>query len=96
MIASPPPGAQWTTSHHKAKTSKKSKSGKRGPKVRKAYAKGFSTGSETASEEDEKPAVKQPALASPESTEKRKTTAANRCKKDVTTTKEKQKVTVTK
>ena len=72
LIASPPCGAQWTASHQKAKKSKKSKSGKRGAKARKAYVPGFSTGSETASDEDENPAAKQPALAPPEATGKKR------------------------
>ena len=72
LIASPPCGAQWTASHQKAKKSKKSKSGKRGAKARKAYAPGFSTGSETVSDEDANPAAKQPAQPPPEATGKKR------------------------
>ena len=72
LIASPPCGAQWTASHQIAKKSKKSESGKRGAKARKAYVPGFSTGSETASDEDANPAAKQPAQAPPEATGKKR------------------------
>ena len=96
LIASPPCGAQWTASHQIAKKLKKSESGKRGAKARKAYVPGFSTGSETASDEDANPAAKQPAQAPPEATGRKKA-GGNCSKEDVTTTKRrKQKVTATK
>ena len=96
IIASPPRGATWTASHHRADTPKKSKSGKTVPKVRKAYAPGFSTGSDIASDEDEKSAAEQAALAPPEVTEKKKSGLGKRSEKDATTTKKKKKVTVAK